>query len=265
MDYPAWELERQRAVLAALLLGGGRAEEGETPEGEEARTVRRRMAAVRPWGMEAGLPDAGAQRRRDARFPGAWKAVRSTGRSFRSPPLPAGAWEEITGAELPDEGEQDGPRPAAAPEAEFPDGGTVVREVFQKVPQGLAGTPEERGALGRMPAFSREPFGHPGRNSGGGEMPAFPAEAGGGEAPGKAVSLRRAEGSGTDRRRGGAFGEALKRGTPSSFSLETEASGTAAWRDGREAAPFQAEDGARAVSRAVQRDSRRYDGGFLLY
>ncbi|MEY8387181.1 hypothetical protein AALC17_07760 [Oscillospiraceae bacterium 38-13] len=268
MDYPAWELERQRAVLAALLLGGGRAEEdgGETPEEAEARAARRRKAADRSWGMEAGLPDAGVRERREARFPGAWEAGRRTGRVFRRPPFPAGAWEEITGAELPGEGEweQDGLRPAAAPEAESPGSGTEVREVVREVLQGLSEALEERGALGRRPVFLRESAGRPGQDSGGGEMPPFPAEAGDGEAPGRAVSFRRAEWAGTDRRRGGAFGEALKRGIPS-FSQETEADGAMVWRGGREAAPFRAEDGARAVSRAVQRDSRRYDGGFVLY
>ncbi len=37
------------------------------------------------------------------------------------------------------------------------------------------------------------------------------------------------------------------------------------WGEGWESPALQAEEGAKALSRAVQRDARRYDGGFFLY
>ena len=37
------------------------------------------------------------------------------------------------------------------------------------------------------------------------------------------------------------------------------------WGEGWESPALQAEKGAKALSRAVQRDARRYDGGFFLY
>lgn len=40
---------------------------------------------------------------------------------------------------------------------------------------------------------------------------------------------------------------------------------TLPWREGWESPALRAEDGAKALSRAVQRDARRYDGGFTIY
>lgn len=37
------------------------------------------------------------------------------------------------------------------------------------------------------------------------------------------------------------------------------------WGEGWESPALRAEDGAKALSRAVQRDARRYDGGFTIY
>ena len=41
--------------------------------------------------------------------------------------------------------------------------------------------------------------------------------------------------------------------------------GTAPWGSGWGTAEARTEDGAKALSRAVQRDARRYDGGFTIY
>ncbi len=40
---------------------------------------------------------------------------------------------------------------------------------------------------------------------------------------------------------------------------------TLPWGEGWESPALRAEDGAKALSRAVQRDARRYDGGFTIY
>ena len=53
-------------------------------------------------------------------------------------------------------------------------------------------------------------------------------------------------------------------GLPVFQSLELTG-GTGPWSAGRYAGEAKAEDGARALSRAVQRDARRYDGGFTIY
>ena len=46
---------------------------------------------------------------------------------------------------------------------------------------------------------------------------------------------------------------------------ETRLSRSLPWGEGWESPALRAEDGAKALSRAVQRDARRYDGGFFLY
>ena len=55
-----------------------------------------------------------------------------------------------------------------------------------------------------------------------------------------------------------------RNGLPAAWREEA-AGGTGPWGALRETAALRAEDGARALSRAVQRDARRYDGGFNIY
>lgn len=69
-----------------------------------------------------------------------------------------------------------------------------------------------------------------------------------------------------ERRGGGFSAESIPpdEETPAAGTVETLRSG---WREVTEliAAPPAKQDGAKALSRLVQRDARRYDGGFTLY
>ena len=78
---------------------------------------------------------------------------------------------------------------------------------------------------------------------------------GGGDAAGDASAMIRRDGTGMARsgRDAGTVGqgERLSRTLP--------------WGDGWESPALRAENGAKALSREVQRDARRYDGGFPIY
>ena len=78
----------------------------------------------------------------------------------------------------------------------------------------------------------------------------------GGAAGGAFIPARR-DGAGTARLGGGGLDGAPGR--------ETRLSRPLPWGEGWKSPALRAEDGARALSKAVQRDARRYDGGFTIY
>ena len=302
MDYLGWELERQRAALWAL-LGGGRAEDGEAPgeedtawEGKALPGGRRRSPAgsgtargnavpqsagryAAKEGAEAGGPLVGA--------PGAWETVLAAEKALRPAgeadawKMPEGHWEGISGAELefsPRRGEGTGaefsPQRDGGTGAGFlprKDGGTEVRAfaAFRQKEEAHGPAGEGTGSRTALEGPSAR------REAGTGETAeaAVAAEtAAGGRRAGEAgpVSLRRSggaaggafipprrDGAGTARLGGGGLDGAPGR--------ETRLSRPLPWGEGWESPALRAEDGARALSKAVQRDARRYDGGFTIY
>ena len=292
MDYLGWELERQRAALWAL-LGGGRAEDGEAPgeedtawEGKALPGGRRRSPAgsgtargnavpqsagryAAKEGAEAGGPLVGA--------PGAWETVLAAEKALR-PAGEAGAWETPVG---PWEG-------IFGAEAEFParkgggtgagfsprkDGGTEVRAFAasrqREEAQGPAGEgtgsrtalegPSARREAGTGETAARRTAEAAETAAGGrraGEAGPVSLRRSGGAAGGAFIPARR-DGAGTARLGGGGLDGAPGR--------ETRLSRPLPWGEGWKSPALRAEDGARALSKAVQRDARRYDGSFSLY
>lgn len=292
MDYPGWELKRQRAALAALLLGGGAAEGDTGPQGPVQRSPAEDSAqAVRKTGMgqaavwdQERVPEEGTGPRMVAHRAGGDSSHR------RDTRLPPSAWEEILGAE------------AAAEVLERKSWGA-------EFPEPAGGGRDGQGAAGKFPGRgSRAP--EAGRSGSG---------RGGGQAAGDAAAGRRAERELDDVLLARAAGEAMAGETIAGASVGGEAAfarafhggeaagknnnaaardplraaqfrsssgkavqapgqdglpvfqsleltgGTGPWSAGRYAGEAKAEDGARALSRAVQRDARRYDGGFTIY
>lgn len=259
MDYLGWELERQRAALRAL-LGGGRPEEEGTPRkeasawgggtaGEETRRspadpgAARRRAALREAGRyagggeEAGGPLAGA--------PGVWEML----------------WEAAGDRALSGDG---GPETPESVQAEGPGG------------EAWAGNGPHWGAETGAPSRRRAPEGdwsgpRAGSRAGQGKTaePWSPSGGRGAEweeqAAEAAAEMRmaaeiagaRGDGEGPSAGGRGFAAGGAGQGEPLTRLLS--------WGEGRESAALQAEDGAKALSRAVQRDARRYDGGFTIY
>ncbi|WP_295755289.1 hypothetical protein [uncultured Oscillibacter sp.] len=292
MDYLGWELERQRAALWAL-LGGGRAEDGEAPgeedtawEGKALPGGRRRSPAgsgtargnavpqsagryAAKEGAEAGGPLVGA--------PGAWETVLAAEKALR----PAGEDGAGEAAEGPWEG-------ISGEEAEFParkgggmgagfsprkDGGTEVRAFAafrqKEEAQGPAGEgtgsrtalegPSARREAGTGETAARRTAEAAETAAGGrraGEADPASLRKSGGDAGGVSIPPRR-DGAGTARLGGGGLDGAPGR--------ETRLSRPLPWGEGWKSPALRAEDGARALSKAVQRDARRYDGGFTIY
>lgn len=85
--------------------------------------------------------------------------------------------------------------------------------------------------------------------------PTSEGRTGGGEAAGDTFAAPGRGGTGTARPGGGAPAETAGQGGRRVLP----------WEGGRESAALRAEAEARALSRAVQRDARRYDGGFTIY
>lgn len=236
MDYLSWELERQRAALGAL-LGGGEARDGEAaPEGErrspaELETARRdaagRAGRYAGGGDDTAVPDSGA--------PGAWEAVQ-------------GDWEGSWGTE-----EGGGFRAGE---------GARVRALSRgEGPQRRTAALREAAREGTGPWTS-----HPGGSAAAPESPAElraeamepPAEHAGETGAGEDA----AKGSGGWEDAGSAAARAPRSTLvwgPSRFGRGGP------WGGGGVSTALQAEDGAKALSLAVQRDARRYDGGFGLY
>ena len=230
MDYLKWELERQRRALRALLPGGG-----EGRDGESAQAGKRPYPAEpeTAWERAAGRAGQSAGGHGTAGFGAGegWEAVRRASRDRLpresvSPEAAESAWERVLSAEAGDSGwEPAGAAPWAAAR-------------------------EESAARAEGPAGLREP--------------AAPWAEGMGRADTLAGKARAGESSAPSSGGGETAGI-------SAFAARQPESGTA-WAPDRSgpwarsaSAALQAEDGARALSRAVQRDARRYDGGFHIY
>lgn len=301
MDYPEWELARQRAALRALLGGGGPEEERDAPEENAVRkeaaawernTVRggsappdgrRRSPAGPGEARRRGTPgagryaggDGGTGESREAGagfpedFPEAWEAVR--GKPF--PWEEGGAWEMASGggavplAREPGKAEADGPgnvRRGASEGAQGParegtglrpepgraSGGREVRLESRETAEGT-----EAGAEAALEAAGAGPAGEHGETprAGEGSFSRLSQRAdGGGETAGETSAAIQQGGTVPDGGGGPAWavGRTLSRTLP--------------WGGG-ESAALRAEREARALSRAVQRDARRYDGGFTIY
>ena len=286
MDYPARELERQRAALRAL-LGGGSMEGERAPREGGPLPDRAGRSPAEPGTARESTVLRGAGRyagNRGSRefspdLPGAGEAAREGGeKAFSFEPggldAPASAWEGIPGraaGSLAQEGREAGAEaPAgfrrAAPE-ELPSPareGTGPRAALLGASGGREARQARETAADRTPEAAGTAGGGHGGKRFAGERPApgvgpFPMDASGrGEASGRASSgATRRDGGGTGRPGGGGpegapgQGERLSRPLP--------------WSGGGESSALRAEDGARALSRAVQRDARRFDGGFPLY
>lgn len=225
MDYFGWELERQRAALRALLLGGGEIRDGGVPsETRRSPADRERAAVESPPDSDPGSGEIreAARRARQGRLTEGGGAL----------PAPASAWERISGREAADPGRE------AEDSAQASPGTPRDMAIPQAARRGGAGRLQAKGSGAERPGT-----GAPGQPAGGTETADSRESSawgyGGGEAAEtNPAAARRAE-SGTVwawRRSGGAWYGALR-----------------------------AEDGAKALSQAVQRDARRYDGGFIIY
>lgn len=302
VDYLGWELERQRAALWAL-LGGGRAEDGEAPgeedttwEGKALPGGRRRSPAgsgtargnavpqsagryAAKEGAEAGGPLVGA--------PGAWETVLAAEKALQSAgedgagEAAEGPWGEISGAEAGfpartggGTGAEFSPQRDGGPEAGAFAASRQKEEAQGPAGEGTGSRTALEGPSGRREARAGETAAR--RTAEAAETAAGGRRAGEGfameESAGGAgpVSLRRSggtaggasfpprrDGAGTARLGGGGLEEVPGRETRLSRSLP--------WGEGWESPALRAEDGARALSKAVQRDARRYDGGFPIY
>ena len=306
MDYLGWELERQRQALAALLLGGGTAEDREALRNGERRRLEAEAAApaAAEWTDFAGAAAAERMGRAgEASQPAAWawnggmepwKTARTAeperlGR-LTGAEAPLSAWEGVLGlgeAGVPS-GKGWSPEMAAALERK-------LREAAADVPAGAVDTAPEA----EDPARRTADRDGNGTASGGREArsvqwravskrkgdigtvlrtvesrEALQEAADGGWASGWTFGGEAFSGNSAAARsltppeaavRGGGSGTAApgqSRIFPGAEKIEYV--GAAAW-DGLGSAALRTEDGARALSRAVQRDARRYDGGFSIY
>lgn len=294
MDYLGWELERQRAALWAL-LGGGEPEEGEA-SGEKSPGWEDKAPGD---GTRRSSESPEKARRRDAGRTGRYAAG---GGEAGGPLMGApGAWEMVRAADWTAlEGESDGPEPpesgalqrgeAGSPARGMRNAETGVPAVPRRKPAeevwgtsriGTGGAAEPRTSSGgrgdgradwetveEIAAEAKQAAGTAGERRAG-EDPAGgdpSMEAGGaphlwdrpdgGESARGASAVIREEGAGrVPFTRDGLTGAADRQGRM--FRALP-------W-SGRESAVLQAEGGAKALSRAVQRDARRYDGGFTIY
>lgn len=260
MDYLGWELERQRAALAALLLGGGGPENGETARDGAPRGLEEALEGPAAARRGAGTPGRYAQGSGEA--PGAWEAVRAA-RQDRAAEAgtgetPVSAWEAVLGE-------------AAGVPAGF-GGGTRVRlgegtGVQTEFLRSSGGYGARRGARRRETGQAAETRGLPAGNgesgAGDGAVPSG-AESGGDAAAGSRAAGRSKRALGAPR--GGGYASdapGLNRG-PAALQGTGRTAGNDPWGSWGGAA-LRAEDSAKALSKAVQRDARRYDGGFTIY
>ena len=231
MDYLKWELERQRSALGALLTGG-EVREGETaPDGEGRSPAGLGAAESAAWpsGRYAGG--------------GIYTAV-----FWRGVP---GTEETLPGTRRDFPAEGDGglapPEDLEAPPLAGGDGflarAGAVRPLQGAARAGTGPRTPRRGGTAEAPESGAGPQAEtrsPAAESAGKYSAGRGGVSGGGEAAGGiAVPMGGAERALTASRWGGPWG----------------GGGTV----------LLAEDGARLLSRAVQRDARRYDGGFTRY
>lgn len=271
MDYLGWELERQRSALAALLLGSGN-----TRDGGPVRNGTRQSDAGTPepdagsgpqalaWeAARAVRQDREGGRARTVETPvSVWEAVlggeavwtarrgRETGEAGTAE-APAGAWEMIL------DGQTDVPINSEEGAWLRLSGGTGVQPKF---PRPSAGYVAQWGVrrTGAGPAVDTRDLSS-GIRGNGAKDGAVPSETESGRA-GAAVDK-------ADAGRFGRFRSVRRSGGSAAGRLDRDKSvvSTAPWGGGRGAAALRAEESARLLSRAVQRDARRYDGGFNIY
>lgn len=273
MDYLGWELERQRSALAALLLGGGKARDGET-----VRDGTRHSGAGMPE------PDTGSGQQ----APGAWEAVRKAGQirddgRSRAVKTPVSAWEAVLGGEAlwalrQDDRERGGAGSAEAPVSAWET--ILCEEAGIPVNSGEGPWLRRSGGTGAQPEFPRSSVGYAARRGTRRTETDLAAETQGGSAgsgvdgaedgaasPEPGVNQDRAAGDTAAAGRSGQFFR-IRCGGGSAADTPDQgkpAVGTAPWDGGWGAAALRAEDSAKLLSRAVQRDARRYDGGFNIY
>lgn len=276
MDYLGWELERQRSALAALLLGVSEARD--SVQGDARR-------------KNGGAPELYSRSGQQAL--GAWEVVRAAGQDREGVGIetvetpvsaweallggedvwavrqdrevggagtmgtPVSAWESILGGEagapIRSRGEswpRLGGGTGARPEFARPSGGYTARRGMRRTEAGLAA--ETQGLTAEIQDL---PAGGGGDGAGDGAAPPETGAsrnraAGNNAAAGYPERFRR-----VDRGRGN---------TTDALGLNGPSAGTAPW-GGWGTAALRAEDSAKALSRAVQRDARRYDGGFNIY
>lgn len=281
MDYLGWELERQRAALAALLLGGGKAQDGE-PLRDEAwwsgtgtlgRYAESPEDSLGAWKAFLGGEAAWTVRQdREAGGAGtaetptsAWEAVLSgvaawaarQGRKTGGAGMPASTWEAVLGGEAG--------VPASSGEGAWAplSGETGAQPNFRRSSGEYAA---RRGTRTTEAGLAAGTQGLPAGSAGvGARDGAAPLEAGSGRDgaargtavghPGRSLRLRRG---------GGRTADTLGRDGPTVFQGTEKAAATSPW-GGWETAALRAEDSAKLLSRAVQRDARRYDGGFNIF
>lgn len=276
VDYVGWELERQRSALKALALGGA------AESGEDIRAGDGGREKPAPFDRGRSLAKAGFSRSTGARA--LWRFAKATG-DFENPPgepledretvreagrnrltwrdrgprTPPSAWEAALGetagtfasegwsaetGALPifPQGEDSsslsregtGPRTTLRGGRNRPESGEKSREAAEK-------RAEPKNTAARF-ARERRP----------GEAPPPKGRDGGGENGGALIN-----GGGVwtaPSAKGRLTGAGEGEGTSALFQ-------SGVWKS---AAP-RAEAGARVLSRAFQRDARRYDGGFTIY
>lgn len=250
MDYLGWELERQRAALRALLGGGGPEEDeplrkkgpagdgeaagGKTRRSPEGRGAARFRAALRKAGRYA--EEAGEAL---AEAPGIWETPR-----------------EAAGDRVPGEG--GGPEAPADAAAESPVGRAASGSRERRAPE--EGAPSRRRAL-------EETGSRAGRDGAAELWSPFGGWAGewGNPAEEPAAETGLTAETAGERRAKERFTAEEKRPAAGGAGLEERLIRTLPWGERWESAALRAEEGAKALSRAVQRDARRYDGGFTIY
>lgn len=249
VDYLGWELERQRAALRALLGGGGPEEDeplrreaaggGEAAGGETRRSPEDRRAA---WGRSALR-----------------KAGRYAEEAGETPEGLPGTWEAIRGAAGDRAPGEDGePEAIAGAAAENPGGWeTAESRMRRAIEEGAPfrrRAPEETGPrAGRGGAAEL-------RSPSGGWADEWGEQTAEQTAETELTAETAGEGRAIDR-----FAAGEKHRAAGGAEQEERLIRTLPWGKGWESAALRAEEGARALSRAVQRDARRYDGGFTIY
>lgn len=280
VDYLRWELERQQAALRALLSGGKPEKKGELRNEERIwEAAGQEEMGRNPAGAGAALRYsawyAGEDEDAQNGFPSAREEVQKAERTRRIGE--SGGLEARTSSGKA--GLDDGTAPLARESRGKDDvlEAGLEQQAMEKVRQPQREGPGSR-AEGRRPfggdAFDWEARERPAETAAEAIIEERPAGADTSpKVPGESKDLpltaepREEAAGGTAAAAGlGGMETALRRkgapaGTP---EREMPLFRSLPWRNGGESAALRAEDEARAVSRAVQRDARRYDGSFYI-